>query len=56
MKVIYKKKEKQMASSKEFLEYILEQLSELEEIAYRAITLFTTKAELPAEYMMTDCL
>ena len=25
-----------MASSKEFLEYILEQLSELEEIAYRA--------------------
>ena len=52
-------KEKQMASSKEFLEYILEQLSELEEIAYRAMmgsTLFTTKAELPAEYMMTDCL
>ena len=37
MKVIYKKKEKQMASSKEFLEYILEQLSELEEIAYRAM-------------------
>ena len=26
-----------MASSKEFLEYILEQLSELEEIAYRAM-------------------
>ena len=59
MKVIYKKKEKQMASSKEFLEYILEQLSEVEEITYRAMmgdTLFTTKAELPAEYMMTDCL
>lgn len=37
MKVIYKKKEKQMASSKEFLEYILEQLSELEEITYRAM-------------------
>ena len=59
MKVIYKKKEKQMASSKEFLEYILEQLSELEEIAYRAMMgeyIITTKAELPAEYMMTDCL
>ena len=26
-----------MASSKEFLEYILEQLSELEEITYRAM-------------------
>lgn len=37
MKVIYKKKEKQMASSKEFLEYILEQLSEVEEITYRAM-------------------
>lgn len=38
-----------MASRKEFLEYILEQLSELEEITYRAMmgsTLFTTKAEL----------
>ena len=30
-------KEKQMASRKEFLEYILEQLSELEEITYRAM-------------------
>ena len=30
-------KEKQMASSKEFLEYILEQLSEVEEITYRAM-------------------
>ena len=30
-------KEKQMASSKEFLEYILEQLSEVEGITYRAM-------------------
>jgi|GEM_PF-7107553 hypothetical protein len=49
-----------MASSKEFLEYILEQLSEVEEITVQGddggSTLFTTKAELPAEYMMTDCL
>ena len=48
-----------MASSKEFLEYILEQLSEVEGITYRAMMgsiLFTAKAELPAEYMTTDCL
>ena len=36
-KLFSKKKEKQMASSKEFLEYILEQLSEVEEITYRAM-------------------
>ena len=40
-----------MASSKEFLEYILEQLSELEEIAYRAMM-----GEYIIYYMMTDCL
>ena len=47
-----------MASSKEFLEYILEQLSELEEIAYRAMMgeYIIYYKELPAEYMMTDCL
>lgn len=52
-----------MASSKEFLEYILEQLSELEEIAYRAMMgeyIIYYKGRIaggiPAEYMMTDCL
>jgi len=40
-----------MSSSKEYLNFILEQLSELEDISYR-----TMMGEYLAEYMMTDCL
>ena len=35
-----------MASSKEYLQFVLEQLSELEEISYRTMM---------GEYMITDC-
>ena len=49
-----------MASSKEFLEYILEQLSELEEIAYRVmmggVHYLPQRQNCLLEYMMTDCL
>lgn len=49
-----------MASRKEFLEYILEQLSELEEIAYRAMMgeyIIYYKGRIAGGiYMMTDCL
>ena len=40
-----------MASSKEYLQFILEQLSDLEEIHYRAMM-----GELPDAYMMTGYL
>lgn len=48
-----------MASSKEFLEYILEQLSEVEEITYRAMMgeyIIYYKGRIAGEYMTTDCL
>ena len=38
-----------MASSKEYLEFILGQLSELEEITYRAMMVPTAPYELPYE-------
>lgn len=48
-----------MASDHEYLEFILEQLSELEDISYRAMMgnlLFITKVKSLAEYMITDSL
>ena len=48
-----------MASRKEYLDFILEQLSELEEIAYRAMMgeyIIYYRGKLLAVYMMTDCL
>ena len=36
-----------MASSKNYLQFVLEQLSELDEITYRTMM---------GEFMMTDCL
>lgn len=49
-----------MASSKEYLNYILEQLSGLDEITYRQMMgenlYYTIVEKLLAAYMMTDCL
>ena len=50
-----------MASSKEYLHFILEQLSDLEEINYRAmmgeyILYYIIGAGLPEAYMMTGYL
>ena len=48
-----------MASSKEYLHFILEQLSELEEINYRAMMesiSYIIGAELPEAYMMIGYL
>ena len=48
-----------MASSKEFLEYILEQLSEVEEITYRAMMgeyIILLQRQNCERNMMTDCL
>lgn len=48
-----------MASSKGYLDFILEQLSELEDISYRAMMgniFYTTKVRLSAVFMMTDYL
>ncbi len=47
-----------MASSKEYLEFILEQLSSLEDISYRAMMgeyILYYKGKIVG-YMMTDCL
>ena len=44
-----------MASGKEYLHFILEQLSDLEEINYRAIS-YIIGAGLPEAYMMTGYL
>ena len=44
-----------MASSREYLDFILEQLSELEEITYRSMmenTLFIIAEKLLVEFMM----
>ena len=46
-----------MASSKEYLQFILEQLSGLEEINYRAMMgEYIIGAELPEAYTMTGYL
>ena len=47
-----------MASSKEYLQFILEQLSGLEEINYRAMMgeSYIIGAELPEAYTMTGYL
>lgn len=48
-----------MASSKEYLQFILEQLSNLDDISYRSMmeNIFTIiAAKLSAESMMTGCL
>ena len=48
-----------MASSKEYLQFILEQLSGLEEINYRAMMgeyIIYYRAELPEAYTMTGYL
>lgn len=47
-----------MASSKEYLDFILGQLSGLEDITYRAMmgASYITKVKLLVEYMMIDCL
>ena len=48
-----------MASHKEYLDFILEQVSELEEITYRAMMGSTSSIiveKLLVVYMMTDCL
>ena len=47
-----------MASSKEYLEFVLEQLAELDEITYRAMMgeYIIIVVKLSAEYMMTDYL
>lgn len=48
-----------MASSKEYLEFVLEQLAELDEITYRAMMgeyIIIIVVKLSAEFMMTDYL
>lgn len=48
-----------MASSKEYLEFVLEQLSDLEEITYRAMMgniSYIIVVKSLVEYMMTDYL
>ena len=48
-----------MASSKEYLSFILEQLSGLNDITYKAMMgelLYIIVVKSLAEYMMTDCL
>lgn len=48
-----------MASSREYLNYILEQLSGLEDITYRAMMgeyILYTAAKSLAVFTMTDCL
>ena len=47
-----------MASSKVYLDFVLEQLSGLEEITYRAMmgASSTTVVRLSAAFMMIDCL
>ena len=48
-----------MASSKEYLNFILAQLSDLEDVSCRAMMgeyICTTKAKLLEGYMMTGCL
>lgn len=46
-----------MASSKEYLQFILEQLSELEDITYRAMTgeyIIYYRGRVAVAFMMTD--
>ena len=48
-----------MASSKEYLQFILGQLSELEEITYRAMMgefIIYYRGKITGGIMMTDCL
>lgn len=47
-----------MASTKEYLNFILDQLSDLEEISYRAMMgeFIIIAQKLSAEFMMTDFL
>lgn len=48
-----------MASSNEYLQFILDQLSELDEITYRAMmenTSSTIEGKSLAAYTMIDCL
>ena len=48
-----------MASSKEYLKFILGQLAELDEITYRArwaSISFIIEEKLSVEFMMIDCL
>ncbi len=49
-----------MASSKEYLRFILEQLSDLNAVSYRSMMgefiLYYRPVKSSAGYMMTDCL
>ena len=48
-----------MASSKEYLHFILEQLSDLDDISYRSMMgeyILYIAVKSSAESMMTDCL